>query len=388
MFVFRLRTLYDLFFIISAAVFPLYFTDLRMYIGAVILRVPDVMSLFLIVLFMFLRYKNRVELTLPPGFITVFLFFIYCVMNGVFQSDFTKAILASFQWGLLLTTMVIVYSAAAGEPSRFRRVFINTLLIVCFFTVFYHVVNGQYIRYKSLGDSKYSFALTGVILLTCSFFYEKKKYIKYLFFLYPVILLSLERKGILVFHLVFFFYCFFVIKPIYRLYLIASVLGALIVFFIFFDLSVLNFTFFKYTDMEIAYLDEEQARWISNWHRQALLTDGLDILSNNYIFGVGPKMLTHHMLPYYANSDLALYTHNVFLDTLIEQGVVGLILLLLPYFLFLYKNKSLKSCNRKIIFSGLCVYSSFMLFFMAGGAPSMILLYLPIFFGYVFFDDA
>ncbi|MBH0080952.1 O-antigen ligase family protein [Pseudoalteromonas sp. NZS11] len=342
------------------------------------------LALFSISIFLLLLLKNKIVIKYPVGFNYMCIFVIYCFFNALVQVGLTKAIIATVQWMLILFTLVVVYTSAVKNPEKFRAVFIKTLLVICFVTLIYHLMHGHLTRYKFLGDAKYAFALTGVILISCAYYFDDKSYLKPLMFLYPVILLSLERKGILAFHMVAFFYIFITLKPLYKFLMLALCSIALMLFALFYDLSFLNtFTFFEYSDLEMLYLDEERALWSSNLHRQSLLTNGWDILTTHYIFGVGPKMLPDYMGHYFINQGLALYTHNVFLDTLIEQGSVGLFLLLLPYFIYITQGVGLKNKKDKTIFFALCLYSIFMLFFMSGGAPSMVIFYLPIFKGFI-----
>lgn len=371
-------------FFLSAAVIPMYFTDFRLPLDGVILRLADGMTFIIIGLFMLCKRYGSVELYLPKGFSFLALFLIYCFINGLWHSGVFKGLVATIQWLLILTTIAIAYSHSVMYPEKFRDVFIKTLIIICVLVVIYHFANGHFYRYKFLGDAKYIFGLTGVIILTYSFYFGDKKYLKYLLLLYPFLLMSLERKGILAFHLVLFFYLCSASKSFLYwgiLLFFATLIGALIVTPESFDLA--GISFFEYSEYEIVHLDEEKAHWISNYHRQSLLEHGWDIFINNWAFGVGPKMLLNSMIHYFYSEHLALYTHNVFLDTLIEQGILGFFLLLLPYIVYLNINP-FNSLRQLVCFAGLCIYSLVMLFFMAGGSPSMILMYLPLFSSYMF----
>ncbi|WP_259395047.1 O-antigen ligase [Pseudoalteromonas sp. SR43-5] len=384
MFSIKIKTLECVLFLISAMIIPLYFTDFRLDAGGLIVRLSDILALFSISIFLLLLLKNKILINYPVGFNYICIFVIYCFFNALVQVGLTKAIIATVQWMLILFTLVVVYTIAVKNPEKFRVVFIKTLLVICFVTLIYHLMHGQLTRYKLLGDAKYVFALTGVILISCAYYFDDKSYLKPLIFLYPVILLSLERKGILAFHMVAFFYIFITIKPLNKFIMLALCSLTVLLLALFYDLSFLNnFTFFEYSDLEMLYLDEEQALWISNLHRQSLLTNGWDILTTHFIFGVGPKMLPVYMGDYFINQGLALYTHNVFLDTLIEQGTIGLFLLILPYFVYVIHSAELRNRKDKMVFIALCLYSIFMLFFMSGGAPSMIIFYLPIFKGFI-----
>jgi hypothetical protein len=379
----QVKSLSTVLLILSAMLVPMYFTDFRMHVGAVLLRLADVMSLTIIVLFIACKRFDVVNLYLPKGYAFLSLFVVYCFINGISQSGLLKAIVATFQWFMILSTLAIVYSQFVMHPKKFTSLFFKTLLVICLFVVLYHFSIGQFIRYKSLGDAKYVLALTGVLILSYTYYYQDKRYLLPLCILYPFIHFSLERKGILAFHLVLFFYCCLSFKSLFRWGVLVGSFALLILLLInplLVDFS--DFSIFEYSNYEMLHLDEEKAKWISNYHRQSLLANGWDIFINNVWFGVGPKMLTYSMLDYYTNPGLALYTHNVFLDTLIEQGIIGLCLLFSPYLVYLL-TADLKSRGQKGTFIGLAVYSLVMLFFMAGGAPSMVLFYLPLFSGFV-----
>lgn len=379
----RVNTLSTLLLVLSAMLVPMYFTDFRLPTGGVIIRLADIMSLAIIGLFAVCYLQGKVELYLPKGFIFLTLFLIYCFLNALSQSGLFKALVATFQWFMILFTLAIVYSHSIAHPQRFKKIFFTTLLSICFLVVLYHFSIGHFMRYKSLGDAKYILALTGMLILAFSYYYQDKRYLLALCIIYPFILLSLERKGILAFHVVLFIYLCFSMKSLAKIGLLTCI-GAFVILMLnnpdILDYS--NFHLFEYNEYEMMNLDEEQALWVSDLHRQSLLENGWDIFQSNWVFGVGPKMLTYSMIDYYYDPHLALYTHNVFLDTLIEQGVIGLLLLFSPYFIYICSGK-VKLGREAVCFFSFCVYSSIMLFFMSGGAPSMVLFYLPLFSGFI-----
>lgn len=384
MFSIKIKKLENVLFLISAMVIPLYFTDFRLDTGGLIIRLADFLAVLSISIFTLLLSKKKISISYPVGFNYIFIFIIYCFLNSLVQLGLLKAIIATVQWVLILLTLVVVYVNAKSKPEEFRLIFIRTLLVICLLTFFYHVIHGQYTRYKSLGDTKYAFALTGVILLTSAFYYGNKSYLKPMIYLYPLILFSLERKGILAFHIVAFFYIFIILKPLYKFGALAVLTLVLLLYVFFGDLTYIShLKLFEYSDFEMLHLDEGLAAYTSNLHRQSLVINGWDIFTSNYLFGVGPKMLPKYMAEFYINPGLGVYTHNVFLDTLIEQGIIGLLLLLLPYILYFANGSRLNDNKDKNIFLAMCLYSIFMLFFMSGGAPSMIIFYLAIFKGFI-----
>tara|TARA_R110001583_G_scaffold167249_1_gene320030 strand:- start:393 stop:1577 length:1185 start_codon:yes stop_codon:yes gene_type:complete len=370
--------------ILSAIVIPLYFTDLRFPLPGMIIRLADISSILIISIYFVLASSKRIGWRVPVGYEAVFIFIAYCFLLGIFKSNVKDAIVETIQWLLLLTVVGIVYGQSIKNPKEFQSIFIKALLTISAFVVFYHFLHGKFYHYKSLGDAKYILALTGVVLVSHIYFYNSKKYVMALIILYPFILLSLERKGILAFHVVLFLYLMMTYQFALKGILIAGliiVIGALLTAPSAFDFSTVSF--FSYNDVEIYYLDEHAALWVSDLHRQSLLTFGWDIFQKNFIFGVGPKMLTHEMANYFYNPNLALYTHNVFLDVLIEYGSFGFLLLSFPYLIFFLKGDFISNKSRNC-FICLFIYSFIMLFFMSSGAPSMILFYFPLFLGFIF----
>jgi len=379
----RVNTITTFLLLLSAMLVPMYFTDFRLHFAGLIIRLADIMSLTIIGLFILCYQQGKVKLFLPKGFTFLVVFLIYCLLNGLWHSGVFKALVATFQWFVILSTLAIVYSHSLMHPKQFTSIFIKTLLGICVIVVLYHFSIGKFMHYKDLGDAKYVLALTGALILSYSYYYQDKRYLLALCILYPFIILSLERKGILAFHVVLFVYLCFSMKALARIGVL--VLFSAFLFFILNNPSILdfsNFQVFEYNEYEMLGLDEARALWSSNLHRQSLIENGWDIFKANWLFGVGPKMLPESMVNYYYNQWLALYTHNVFLDTLIEQGVVGLSLLLSPYFIYIASGK-VKLGKEAVCFVSLCLYSGTMLFFMSGGAPSMVLFYLPLFSGFI-----
>lgn len=361
----------------------MYFTDLRFLVFGIILRLADLISLGIIFLFIICVRFNKLKLFVPKGYRLLMIFVTYSFLNAYANSGIFIAVHSTFQWTLVLVTLAIVYSLSIVYPEEFRKFFFGSLLTISIFVVVYHFSIGKFFQYKSLGDAKYILALTGVMLLIYSYHFKDKSYVLALCILYPFIILSLERKGILVFHVILIYILFFSVFIFFKI--LFAVLFVTIISILVFDplsLDVDKFVLFQYNSYEILYLDEVNAPWISNLHRQSLLQNGWEIFMNNPLFGTGAKSLTQHMEFYYSNPDLAMYTHNVFLDLLIEQGLVGMFLLLLPYILYMFTSQK-KSKKSIISFVAFCLYSIIMLLFMSAGTPSMLIFFLPIFSGFI-----
>ena len=379
----QISALSKLLLILCATVIPMYFTDLRILIFNIILRPADLMSIGIICLFCVCVKFNKLQFFTTKGYGVLIVFVTYSFLNSFTNSGLFIAIHSTIQWVLIFVTLAIVYCLSTVYPQEFRKYFFGSLLTISIFVVLFHFSIGKFYQYKSLGDAKYIFALTCVVLLIYSYHFKDKSYLPALCILYPFLILSLERKGILGFHVVLIFILFFLCHILFKI--ILSVLFVITILALLFKPLSFDFdTFyiFKYNSYEMLYLDEVNAPWISNLHRQSLLENGWDIFLNNPLFGTGAKSLTRHMELYYSNPDLAMYTHNVFLDLLIEQGLVGMFLLLLPYFIYMFTTEQ-RTKKSIISFVAFCLYSIIMLLFMSAGTPSILIFFLPLFSGFI-----
>lgn len=130
------------------------------------------------------------------------------------------------------------------------------------------------------------------------------------------------------------------------------------------------------TQEDVLFANQSEARWVSNLHRKLLLANGLDILLQHPVLGVGAKMLPNFMISYFNYDELAIYTHNFVLDTAIEYGLLGIGLLFGGYFLFIrFCFRSLNE-NRKSLL--LAIYALIMVFFVAVNTTIILILLLPV----------
>ncbi|MGU3847045.1 O-antigen ligase family protein, partial [Vibrio diabolicus] len=53
------------------------------------------------------------------------------------------------------------------------------------------------------------------------------------------------------------------------------------------------------TQEDVLFANQSEARWVSNLHRKLLLANGLDILLQHPVLGVGAKMLPNFMISYF-----------------------------------------------------------------------------------------
>ncbi|MEF1303467.1 O-antigen ligase family protein, partial [Vibrio owensii] len=113
-----------------------------------------------------------------------------------------------------------------------------------------------------------------------------------------------------------------------------------------------------------------------NLHRKLLLANGLDILLQHPILGVGAKMLPNYMINYFNYDELAIYTHNFILDTSIEYGLLGIALLFGGYFLFMkFCFNTLKDNRKRLLLS---IDALIMVFFVAVNTTIILILLLPV----------
>ena len=203
------------------------------------------------------------------------------------------------------------------------------------------------------------FSVLSLLSIIC-LFYEKDKYKKIFYVLCTIlgliITISTNSRGpffaliISILIYLFFFTKLNKKKIVYALILIS------LLFIIIFTLLPENLVSrYKLFGVKEVHISEKQVRVFSTFKiRKNLLNQSIKYLKNNtenLIFGIGASGFCYIG----ANRDTKLYPHNIFVEIILELGLIGLILFILP-FLFLLndfiltKNKINKNEYIQIIF--------------------------------------
>ncbi len=370
--------------LLAAFTLVLFFVPIKIQAGGIELALSDIASLLSLAFSALLVLEHKAHRLLHPcmGFILFFTGYIF--INGMINRvPFSPLITETIQWLAILCLLSLLYAYGAFNDDRVMVYFIYLLFIICGLVAAWHFVQGYQSGFKLLGVSKYGF---GVL---CSLLYLYRDKIRafpvLMLIALALLILSQERKALLGFCLLFALDQLFIKNMIKKTLndTYTSVIFFGLCFVVIATISSSLYVGFdvladklEITREDIVFANQSEARWVSNLHRKILLANGMDILQQHPLLGVGAKMLPSFMLSYFTYDELAIYTHNFVLDTAIEYGLVGITLLFGGYFLFIkFCFRSLDE-NRKSLL--LAVYALIMVFFVAVNTTIILILLLPV----------
>jgi O-antigen ligase len=312
---------------LAAAVIPLYLSMFRMVIGGVNFRLADIFSIAVISLSFLLIPAIRGQ-ALNIRMVILYGLSIYMLFQSIIYANTFAGIKEIIQ--LLFVGFFIVMNnwVISINRDRYLQYFIYFLVLSASVTVLYHFATGNLYRYKNAGDGKYVFGLLSVVLFLSWVHSKKTKYVYYFMLSLPILLLSLERKGL--FGLILVVFAFLAVNVIHYLKLKVSHLIVLFVIVAFILLLFNGSDIGRYYLDKVYFdlsVDEVDALYISNVHRESLIINGIQIFLNNMYFGVGADNIYREMEAFYTDFRLANVTHNFYLDNLIKLGVFGFLFL-------------------------------------------------------------
>ncbi|WP_045404731.1 O-antigen ligase family protein [Vibrio jasicida] len=370
--------------LLAAITLALFFVPIKVGLGGVTLAPSDIASLLSLGFAALVVLEGKAQKLFHPGIGFLLLFTSYVFVNGMLNRvPIFSLITETVQWVAILSLLGVLYAYGVFSDERVMVYFTYCLLIICALVAAWHFAQGYHSGFKLLGVSKYAF---GVL---CSLLYLYRARIKafpvLMLLAFALLLMSQERKALLGFCLLVFIDQLFIKRLIRQtlnethawtvllvstLIILATISAAL--YFGFEQLA----DKLEITQEDILFANQSEARWVSNLHRKLLLANGLDILLEHPILGVGAKMLPHYMIHYFNYDELAIYTHNFILDTSIEYGLLGIVLLFGGYFHFMKQCFKTLKINRKSLL--LSIYALVMVFFVAVNTTVILILLLPV----------
>ncbi len=370
--------------LLAALVLALFFLPVKVSAAGMSLAPSDIASLLSIGLVALVIIEGKSNQLLHPciGFLTLFTGYVF--INGLInQVPFYSLVIETMQWLAILSLLSLLYAYGVFNDDRVMVYFIHILLVICSLVAAWHFTQGYQSGFKLLGVSKYGF---GVLCSLLYLYRDKIRAFHILMFIsLALLVLSQERKALLGFCFLFILDQLFIKNLLKRslneTYTWTIFLGFCLVVLITISSSVyMGFDVLadklEITNQDILFANQSEARWVSNLHRKLLLANGIDILQQHLIFGVGAKMLPNFMLSYFTYEKLAIYTHNFVLDTAIEYGLLGIALLFGGYCLFInHCFRNLEENRNSLL---LAVYALIMVFFVAVNTTIILILLLPV----------
>ncbi|WP_038889106.1 O-antigen ligase family protein [Vibrio campbellii] len=368
----------------AAITLALFFVPVKIGLGGIALAPSDIASLLSLGFVALVILEGKTHKLFHPCIGFLLLFSSYVFINGMLNRvPLVPLVTETVQWVAILGLLGLLYAYGAFDDERVMVYLTYCLLVICSLVAAWHFTQGYQSGFKLLGVSKYAF---GVL---CSLLYLYRDRIRafpvLMLFAFVLLLLSQERKALLGFCLLVFIDTLFLRRLIQQTLSetytwTVLLVGGLIV------LATVSTTLYvgfdqladklEITQEDIIFANQSEARWVSNLHRKLLLANGLDILLEHPVLGVGAKMLPNYMINYFNYDELAIYTHNFILDTSIEYGLLGIALLFGGYFLFMKFCFNTLIDNKKSLL--LSIYALIMVFFVAVNTTIILILLLPV----------
>ena len=368
----------------AAITLALFFVPVKIGLGGIALAPSDIASLLSLGFVALVILEGKTHKLFHPCIGFLLLFSSYVFINGMLNRvPLVPLVTETVQWVAILGLLGLLYAYGAFDDERVMVYLTYCLLVICSLVAVWHFAQGYQSGFKLLGVSKYAF---GVL---CSLLYLYRARIRafpvLMLFAFVLLLLSQERKALLGFCLLIFIDTLFLRRLIQQTLSetytwTVLLVGGLIV------LATVSTTLYvgfdqladklEITQEDIIFANQSEARWVSNLHRKLLLANGLDILLEHPVLGVGAKMLPNYMINYFNYDELAIYTHNFILDTSIEYGLLGIALLFGGYFLFIKFCFNTLIDNKKSLL--LSIYALIMVFFVAVNTTIILILLLPV----------
>ncbi|NIY86771.1 O-antigen ligase family protein [Vibrio campbellii] len=368
----------------AAITLALFFVPIKIGLGGIALAPSDIASLLSLGFVALVILEGKTHKLFHPCIGFLLLFTSYVFINGMLNRvPLLPLVTETVQWVAILGLLGLLYAYGAFGDERVMVYLTYCLLVICSLVAVWHFAQGYQSGFKLLGVSKYAF---GVL---CSLLYLYRDRIRafpvLMLFAFVLLLLSQERKALLGFCLLVFIDTLFLRRLIQQTLSetytwTVLLVGGLIV------LATVSTTLYvgfdqladklEITQEDIIFANQSEARWVSNLHRKLLLANGLDILLEHPVLGVGAKMLPNYMINYFNYDELAIYTHNFILDTSIEYGLLGIALLFGGYFLFMKFCFNTLIDNKKSLL--LSIYALIMVFFVAVNTTIILILLLPV----------
>ncbi|MCS0379527.1 O-antigen ligase family protein [Vibrio diabolicus] len=368
----------------AACLLALFFIPMKFRAGGIALAPSDIVSLLSIGFTALVVLEGKAEKLMHPcmGFLVFFTGYVF--LNGLLNRvPLMPLVIETVQWLAILCLLSLMYAYGVFDDEWVMVYFTYLLFFICTLVALWHFAQGYQSGFKLLGVSKYGFG----VLCSLLYLYRDKIRAFHLLMLVALVLLVLsqERKALLGFCLLFVFDQLLV-KKLMRKSLNETYTWTILLALSFIVFTAVTTTLYvgfetladtlEITQEDVLFANQSEARWVSNLHRKLLLANGLDILLQHPILGVGAKMLPNFMISYFNYDELAIYTHNFVLDTAIEYGLLGIALLFGGYFLFIrFCFRSLND-NRKSLL--LAIYALIMVFFVAVNTTIILILLLPV----------
>lgn len=329
---------------------------------------------------------------------TFYLFIIFLSVNGLLKVSFSDAIKETVQ--LIEYIFLMHFIAEATDEHTKRKEFLNILFwgtgCIAVYSMIFNVSQGNYTDYKELDSPKHSFAYFALLAIIRLFNSDKKTISQFAiaFWALVMLLFSGERKGWAGFIAGSFMYVYLQIRSSLSKKTINAIVTFGMIVVAIGSITVLYLT----TNPEFHYLDRQLSSFadISNFFsgdnsgyesnsdqvRIFMFNYGIQLFLKYPITGIGVDQF-HDFITRDTFGMISHDAHNFYLKVLVEDGLIGMFLFLLPlFFIFIElwkktKNQLLFIRQDARIILALFLLGSIVNGFLAAKALSWFYIILP-----------
>jgi exopolysaccharide production protein ExoQ len=316
--------------------------------------------------FPFLYYKKTIAVKISYDVFLPLLFVTYCVLSFTWSDYPTKTLYSSIQYMSMVICAMIITRRVSFEDFL-RGISIGVFLVlICTFRTGEFSFSGLFGSKNQVGF----FAQIGLIVSAFILFTSSSNFLQKFIFFAPTFILSLV--------------CLILSKSVSSIISVTAVLAICITCVFIGKISRINrpiilsmmlLTFVTAALTLVLFDINPQTAILEFFGKDSTLTGrtdlweaGITYFLNNPIFGNGYLAFWVEGRPeaealweeFYIFNKTGFHFHNLFIQTLVDLGLIGLFLLLLPISVFLFKSIQsliLNGSNLKTIF---CISLSFM----------------------------
>lgn len=372
------------------------FFDFDYDVGSVRLRIIDVMLIGIVI--MMILSAGKLKISNNPATVSIYLLIVYFFINGIVKvsiGSIAKEIIQIFEY------LFIMYLIAdATDEPRKRKEFLDVLFwgtgCIAFYSMMYNIAGGRFSNYKDLDSPKHSFAFFALLALARLLSSNRKTLLQLgtVFLGLIMLLLSGERKGWAGFFIGSIFFIYLQVKSSFSKKNISGIIrffttvgtAATILIIIFISLPQFAYLSRQLTSLSdignIFSDDNNKYASLSDQERIFMFNFGIQLFLKNPVTGIGIDQFKDYIVRA-THGEISHDAHNFYLKILVENGIIGLVLFLVPLVLiFVELWKLSKSKIPHISLHARTTLALFFLgsvvnFFLAGKALSWLYVILP-----------
>ena len=372
-------------------------TPLLIKAGGITMRLFDliiIISCFVLLIQFFFKDK---KISIPFATLLLIPFFLIHIIQAR-HLGLSNIIREGLQSVIIIATTILAYTQIRYDNwQMIAKYFYYAMTLILAVTIGWHVANGHITAWKLLNESKIIFSIFPILFAILALQnhyapgYWRQKALVILLCYIPVVILSGERKALLITLILCLAIIprkgfFLNIKNIFFMIIAVLTMSAALPFMIELPYVQKQIASFTEKDTTSVVLNQDgtfETKSLSNAQRAFAWEVSKDLVAENTLFGIGTNMYKPYVheqfgaLPEFLKVEI----HSEFQRALVELGVIGLLCYLLPIIraLFWLGYLIIKPVNPYARDIGLCMIPAFIIFMgTEGGGTQQMIMYIAI----------